>query len=72
MRTGRSRYGDGDAMSVPAVRKDGTTISIEFTILLLRDDCGEIYGMAAIMRDVSARFEEIRLLKRKLADATKS
>jgi PAS domain S-box-containing protein len=72
MRTGRSRYGDGDVMSVPAVRKDGTTISVEFTILLLRNDDGEIYGMAAIMRDVSARFEEIRVLRRKLADATKS
>jgi PAS domain S-box-containing protein len=71
MSIGRSGYGDGDVMSVPAVRKDGATISVEFTILLPRDDGGAIYGMAAIMRDVSARFEEIRLLKRTLADATK-
>jgi hypothetical protein len=27
-------------------------------------------GMAAIMRDVTKRFEEVRALKRKLAEAT--
>jgi hypothetical protein len=29
-------------------------------------------GMAAIMRDVTKRFEEMRSLKRKLAEAAKS
>jgi PAS domain S-box-containing protein len=58
-------------LSVPAVRKDGTTISVEFTIAPLRDETGRLIGMAAIMRDVSKRFEEMRALKRKLAEATK-
>jgi PAS domain S-box-containing protein len=31
--TGRSRYGDGDLLAVPGVRKDGTRISLEFTIV---------------------------------------
>jgi PAS domain S-box-containing protein len=31
METGKSRYGESDVLSVPAVRKDGTTISVEFT-----------------------------------------
>jgi hypothetical protein len=41
MATGQSRYGEGDLLSVPAVRKDGTTISIEFTIVPLKDATGK-------------------------------
>ncbi len=32
MQTGHSRYGDGQLLSVPAVRKDGARVSVEFTI----------------------------------------
>ena len=32
MATGKSRYGAGDMLAVPAVTKDGRSISIEFTI----------------------------------------
>ena len=67
MATGATRYGTGDLLSVPAVTRDGRQISVEFTIILLRD--GErITGMAAILRDVTARFEETRRLKRELAE----
>jgi len=69
--TGESHYGEADLLSVPALRKDGGTISVEFTVVLLRDD-GRMIGMAAIMRDVTKRFEETRALKRKLAEVTKS
>ena len=72
METGKSRYGEGDLLSVPAVRKDGTTVSIEFTIVPLKGESGQIIGMVAVMRDVTLRFEEIRTLKRRLADAAKS
>src|SRR5262249_24108110 len=71
MRSGESRYGHGDLLSVPAVRQDGTGISVEFTIMPLRDAAGRLIGMAAIMRDVTKGFEELRALKRKLAEATK-
>lgn len=67
METGESRYGEGDVLSVPAVRKDGATISVEFTVVPLLDD-GQTIGMAAIMRDVTKRFDEMRALKRKLAE----
>jgi PAS domain S-box-containing protein len=70
--TGNSRYGEGDVLAVPAFHKNGTTISVEFTIMPLTDESGAIVGMAAILRDVTKRFEELRSLKRKLADATKS
>src|SRR3982074_3604236 len=60
MRTGESRYGHGDLLSVPALRRDGTRLSIEFTIVPLKDEAGAMTGMAAILRDVTARFEELR------------
>ena len=69
MQTGESRYGDGDLLSVPARRNDGATVSIEFTIFPLKDEAGHMVGMAAIMRDVTERFEEMRSLKRKLSGA---
>ena len=67
MQTGQSRYGAGDVLSVPALRKDGVTISVEFSVVLLEEE-GQIIGMAAIMRDVTKRFDEMRALKRQLAD----
>ncbi|WP_065752721.1 PAS domain S-box protein [Bradyrhizobium paxllaeri] len=71
MATGTSRYGHGDLLSVPALTKDGGRISVEFTIVILRDDAQEVAGAVAVMRDVTKRFEEIRELKRRLADAGK-
>ena len=68
MGTGQSRYGAGDLLSVPALRKDGKTISSEFTIVPLRGPRGELLGMAAVLRDVTARFEELRALRRQLAE----
>lgn len=67
MATGGSRYGHGDVLAVPGKRKDGADISLEFTILIVRDETGQMVGLAAIMRDVTARFQELRVLKQKLA-----
>jgi len=67
MRTGQSRYGDGHILSVPAVRKDGGRISVEFTIVPFTGASGQMIGIAAIMRDVTARFEEVRALRRQLS-----
>src|SRR5882757_7423964 len=67
MRTGQTRYGEGQILSVPAVRKDGTRISVAFTIVPFMDDTGRMTGIAAIMRDDTARFEETRALRWELA-----
>ncbi len=67
MQTGQTRYGAGDLLSVPALRKDGTRISVAFTILPFHED-GKIAGIAAILRDVTKQFEETKAL-RKLAHA---
>jgi PAS domain S-box-containing protein len=68
--SGQSRYGHGDILAVPGIRKDGTRISIEFTIVPMPNGTGRLTGLAAIMRDVTKRFEEMRALKQKLAEAT--
>jgi PAS domain S-box-containing protein len=68
MQSGTTRYGAGEILAVPAVRKDGRRISIEFTILPFRNEAGQITGIAAILRDVTARFEEMQALRRQLAE----
>ncbi|MCV7003029.1 PAS domain-containing protein [Mycolicibacterium alvei] len=68
MQTGQSRYGDGDLLAVPAIRADGSTISVEFVIHPVSDTSGQLIGVAATLRDVTARFEETRDLKRRLAE----
>jgi PAS domain S-box-containing protein len=71
MATGESRYGHGDLLSVPGLTKDGRRISVEFTIVLLHDGERKPVGIAAILRDVTKRFEEARELKRQLANSKK-
>ena len=44
MATGTSRYGHGDLLSVPGLTKDGRKISVEFTIVLLRDGAQAVNG----------------------------
>ncbi len=70
MASGQSRYAGGDTLSVPALRKDGAQISVEFTIVALRDGTDSISGLAAVMRDVTLRFEELKALRRQLREAT--
>jgi PAS domain S-box-containing protein len=67
IRTGQSRYGGGQLLSVPAIRKDGARISVEFTIVPFTDDDGQMIGIAGVMRDATAHFEEMRELRRALA-----
>jgi PAS domain S-box-containing protein len=72
MATGESHYGHGDLLSVPAHSKSGQRVSVEFTIAMLKDRDGRPAGTVAILRDVSKRFEEIRALKRQLAEMASS
>jgi PAS domain S-box-containing protein len=71
METGESRYGADELLAVPAMRGDGSRISVEFTIVPLRRPDGRMEGMAAILRDVTRRFEEVRSLRRELAESRK-
>ena len=66
MRTGVTRYGS-QVLAVPAMRKDGARISIEFTVTLVRDESGAITGCAAIVQDVTARWQRDKALRERLA-----
>ena len=66
MQTGITKYGR-DALAVPALRKDGTRISIEFTIVLVRSAQRGVIGAAAIVQDVTARWERDKALRARLA-----
>lgn len=67
MATGVTRYGR-ELLAVPAVRKDGSRVSLEFSIALLRDEQGQLLGAAAILRDVTARWQQEKALKERLAE----
>ncbi len=67
METGVTRYAT-DVLAVPALRKDGAPLSIEFTIQLVRDGSGAILGPAAIIRDVTARFAREKELRLKVKE----
>jgi PAS domain S-box-containing protein len=67
MATGETKYG-GETLSVPAVRADGARISVEFTVALVRDDRGAVTGIAAIMREVTAAWEERRAMARRVRE----
>jgi PAS domain S-box-containing protein len=67
MATGETRYGN-DVLRVPAVHKDGRSMSIAFTVALLYSPQNELNGIVAVIRDESARFKEDRLLRQRLAE----
>ena len=69
MATGVTRYGR-ELLATPAIRKDGQRISIEFSITLLKEDGGKVLGAAAVVRDVTARWEREKA-QRQSASAAK-
>ena len=65
MATGVTRYGR-EPLAVPALRKDGSRISIEFNILLVRGPAGEMAGAAAYFQDVTVRWQQQKEMKARL------
>jgi len=65
MDTGKTRYGK-ELLKVPALKKDGERISVEFSIVLVRDNQNKVLGSAAIMRDVTERWKQEKELKERL------
>lgn len=70
MNTGQTKYLT-ERLTSPGVRKDGSRLSLEFSMVLLRDDQGGIEGCATIMRDVTARWQKEKELKERLATCEK-
>lgn len=66
MASGETKYKTG-LLSSPGVRKDGSTLSLEFCMVLLHDQAGNMQGCASIMRDVTERWKKEKALKERLA-----
>ena len=67
MQTGVTRYGH-DVLRVPAMHKDGHTLSIAFTVALLLAPDGKVGGIAAVVRDETSRFAEERALRKRIME----
>jgi len=66
MAAGETKYGR-ELLAVPGLRKDGARLSLEFTIVLVRGQGGVLLGAAAIIRELTARWQRQQELRRRLA-----
>lgn len=62
MRSGQTHYGD-QVLRVPALKKDGSRLSIAFTVGLLKGTDGQVEGIFAIMRDDTENFTTQKTLR---------
>ena len=70
METGQTKYLT-ERLTSPGARKDGSRLSLEFSMVLLRDEQGGVEGCATIMRDVTERWYKEKELKERLANCEK-
>ncbi|KQO45753.1 PAS domain-containing protein [Methylobacterium sp. Leaf85] len=67
MRTGITRYGT-EVLRVPALHKDGRSLSIAFTVGLLHGPDGTVTGILAIIRDETRRWNDERQMRKRLSE----
>jgi PAS domain S-box-containing protein len=67
IQTGITKYGN-DVLRVPAMHKDGHTLSIAFTVSMLHSADGTVSHIVAVVRDESVRFTEDRNLRKRLLE----
>lgn len=65
--TRESHYGAGAPPSVPVVREDGRSISLKSAIVPLQAAQGGMTGTVVVMRDVTIRVAEPKVLKQRSA-----
>lgn len=67
MQTGATRYAS-ELLAAPALCKDGSRISTEFSMTIIRDEAGRVAGTTAVMRDVTAKWQKEKALKARVAE----
>ena len=67
METAVTKYG-ADVLRVPALHKDGHTLSIAFTVSMIFSADQKVSGIVAIVRDETTRFAEERELRKRLVE----
>jgi len=65
MASGETKYKTG-LLSSPGVCKDGSRVSLEFSLVLLRDETGVLQGFGSIMRNITDRWQREKALKERL------
>ncbi len=68
MKTGQTKYGAGDLLAVPAICKDGRRISVQFSIFTIAGPDGGFDGIGAVMRDVTAEYDERKRLRMEIGE----
>lgn len=63
MATGQPQHAPEEILSVPAQTKAGEVLSIQFTVAPVPDEDGQVVGIVAILRDVTATFRELKRLR---------
>ncbi len=71
MAAGKTRYETG-LLTSPGIRKDGVRLSLEFSMILLRNELGGMEGCASIMRDVTERWSREKELRERLTACEKN
>lgn len=66
MATGQTIYATR-LLSTPAMHKDGRRISVEFSVIMVKDTTDAVAGIGAILRDASERREKERALLARIA-----
>lgn len=67
MGTGQTRYG-ADVLRVPAVHKEGRSLSIAFTVTLMSSPERQIDAIVAVVRDETSRWQEEQTLRKRIAE----
>jgi len=67
MATGTTKYGN-DLLRVPATHKDGSALSIAFTVAMLYDEQHKVSAVIAVIRDDTQRFNDDRAMRKKIAE----
>jgi len=67
MRTGETKYGT-TLLRVPATHRDGSSLSIAFSVAMLHGPDGAPSAVAAVIRDETSRFNEDRALRKRLSE----
>lgn len=65
MASGETRYGT-ELLAAPGIRKDGSRLSLEFSMVIVRGEDGAVLGTGAIIRDITARWQKEKALKERL------
>jgi PAS domain S-box-containing protein len=67
MASGQSKY-RSDLLSVPALHREGQRLSVDFSIVMLKDEQGHVTGIASLMRDMTAQRQKEKELKERIAE----